>query len=201
MRRISALATLLFALVGADASAAVVELHANSGFDRDVAGASLIGAPGGGSLGWSATDLTGDVDSGSLVLTGPAGRYKVQLCLHPMQAFGFARNVYDFAARVQGSAPASVKTEGIFALAGDQVSDLACEGPWLAYLVHAGTSSVQQPTELRSAIAATATPLLQVLLTVDKGDAGPLLVDDWSVRVDTDVIFRDEDQPATGFSL
>ena len=54
---------------------------------------------------------------------------------------------------------------------------------------------------LRSAIAATATPLLQVLLTVDKGDAGPLLVDDWSVRVDTDVIFRDEDQPATGFSL
>lgn len=201
VRRVPALASLLFALFGANASAAVVELHTNAGFDRDVAGATLTGAPIGGSLGWSATDLTGDVGSGSLVLTGPPGRYRVKLCLHPLQAFGFTRQTWDFSTRVQGSAPAVVQLEGIFELAGDQGSDLACEGPWLAYLVHAGVSTVQQPVHLRRAIVADATPLLQVLLTVDKADAGPLLVDDWSVRADTDVIFREDDQPATGFSL
>src|SRR5690242_2356754 len=86
--------------LSATAAADVVELHANSRFDQDIAGVA-VHAPVGGSAQWSPTDLSGNAASGSLVLNGPAGNYTLALCLRPSTALPFGRYMFDFSLRTQ----------------------------------------------------------------------------------------------------
>jgi len=198
MRRL--LATLVTACA-LPAQADVVELYVNSAFNQGIAGVVVRAPTGGGAL-WSPTDLSGDPTSGSLALYGPAGRYSLLLCVRPAETLPIGRYVFDFSLRSQGSAPALVVSEGIFAFGGDDpVNDGPCDGPWTAYLRFAGQTAVTAPARIGSSIPTHAFPLLSVIVQVDKTDAGPLLVDDWSVSVDTDVIFRDVDDAAQLFTL
>jgi hypothetical protein len=197
MRRL--LATLVTACA-LPVHAEVVELNANAGFDRDIAGVVVLGPPGGAH--WSPNDLSGDAGSGSLMLSGPAGRYTLLLCVRPAAALPAGRYVFDFSLRSQGTAPATLVSESIFAFGGDDpVNDGPCDGPWTAYLRYAGQAPVAAPAVIGSSIPTAAFPLLHVIVQVDKSDAGAVFVDDWSVRVDTDVVFRDPDGAAQLFTL
>ena len=198
MRRLLAILVTACAL---PVHAEVVELNANASFDQDIAGVVAL-APVGGSAQWSPNDLSGNPASGSLVLEGPAGQYTLLLCVRPITALGYGRYVFDFSLRSQGTAPAGVVSESIFAFGGDDpVNDAPCDGPWTAYLRYAGQAPVAAPAQIGSSIPTSAFPMLRVIVQVDKTDAGPLVVDDWSVSVDTDVVFRDPDGAAQLFTL
>lgn len=198
MRRL--LATLVTACA-LPAHGDVVELNANAAFDQDIADV-VVHAPAGGTALWSPTDLSGNPASGSLMLNGPAGRYTLRACVRPATTLPAGRYVFDFSLRSQGTAPAILVSESIFAFGGDDpVNDGPCDGPWTAYLRYGGQTPVAAPAQIGESIPTYAFPLLHVIVQVDKSDAGPLFIDDWSVRVDTDVIFRDSDGAAQLFTL
>lgn len=196
MRRAS---IVLFAslIACASAHARVIELHANAGFDRDIAGVRGV-APEGGSMSWSDTDLTGDAGSGALMLTGPAGSYVVEICAHPEAQLKPIRHFYEFSVRARGGAGAALLHEGIFTFAFEDFTT-PCEGGFAALVRRYAT--IGASTLIDASIPAYAWTGLSAILHVTKPDDGPLLIDDWSVHVDEDMIFRDDDQPATVFSL
>ena len=183
-------------LACASADARVIELHRNAGFDRDIDGVTVV-APSGGSATWNAADLTGDANSGALLLTGPAGLYQLSFCTLPEQQLKPIRQFYEFSVRASGGAGSSMLHEGFFNWYSD--TGLPCDGALIGWLRR--YSSISATSSSDASIAAGAWPGLSVVLQVTKADAGPLLIDDWSVRVDEDLIFRDDDQPATVFSL
>lgn len=179
------------------ARARVIELHANAGFDRDIAGV-VATPPAGGSVAWSSIDLTGDPDSGSIVLSGPPGLYTLYVCVLPEPQLKPIRHFFDLSVRARGDAGSSLLFEGIFTTAFEPPNH-PCEGAFAAWVRR--YSPVVQSTRVDASISAYAWPGLGVNVQVTKSSGEPLLIDDWSVHVDEDIIFRDDDQPATVFSL
>lgn len=202
MRRL--LATIVFALASAaSARAEVIELNANAGFDEGLAGVFAF-APPGGNVGWTAGGFGNAPGSGALALTGPAGRYVVRLCLSPQSALpGDKRSEFRITARVGAPQGATVVTQARFGFGGDAPgSDAPCDGPLTAELRRTETvAPSNDATPVGSGINTNAWPQATVELVIDKVGDAPLLVDDWRVSVDTDVVFRDEESPAYIFSM
>lgn len=197
MRRTSKVLLAWLLLACATAHGRVIELHANSGFDGDVAGV-VATPPAGGNVAWSTVDLTGDPDSGSISLTGPPGLYQLYICVLPEPQLKPIRHFFQLSVRARGGVGSSLVFEGIFTTAFEPPNH-PCEGAFAAWVRR--YSQVAQSTRVDASIAAYAWPGLGVNLQVTKSDGEPLLIDDWSVQVDEDMIFRDDDQPATVFSL
>jgi hypothetical protein len=172
----------------APSRAAGIEVHANAGFDLDIAGVELAGAPPGGALAWSPLDLAGMNASGALRITGPAGAYVVTACVHPSMPFG--RYAYEFGVRASAAEEASLFAELVPMFGGDSPeTDGPCARPWVDYASTGGrfTGAATFRTHIASGYA---WPDVFLRLVVHKADTD-VLVDDWSLVLEADPLVVD----------
>lgn len=188
--RPTVLVALAMSLPAVAADGPLVEVHANAGFDLDVAGVVLHEAPAGGLVAWSPIDLSGASASGALSVTGPAGRYALMACVHPDTVVPFGVYAYEFSVSARSDGEATLFAEIVPMFGGDSPdTDGPCARPWAGYASTGGRFT--GAATFRARIARDyAQPDVLLSLVVHKGVEG-VLVDDWSLGLEADPLAVD----------
>lgn len=188
--RHAALVALAATLPAAVAAAPPVEVHANAGFDFDIAGVVLGDAPPGGFIAWSPLDLANATVSGALRVAGPAGLYRLTACVHPDAVVPFGVYAYEFGITARAASEAWLWAEVVPMFGGDSPeTDGPCNRPWTGYASTGGRFT--GPATFHARIARqNADPDTYLMLVLHKG-VGDVLIDDWSLVLEANPLAVD----------